>query len=293
MAARTINDPKARLATILTVPFMNCGAKLPVYALLVGAFFAANQANMMFALTLISWALALMAARILRWTVIKGEAAPFVMELPPYRLPSLKSLLIHMWERTWLYIKKAGTVILAVSVIIWAAMTFPGLPADQAAQWDQRIEAAATDEARLALEMEKSEAELSASVAGRLGQALTTLTAPLGFDWRTNVALVGGFAAKEVIVSTLGTAYAMGEVDPEDTTSLSEHLQKAAGWSPLAALALMIFVMVYAPCFVTVVVTAREAGWGWAAFGVVYSTALAYLLALLVYQGGRLLGLGI
>ena len=201
MATRTLNDPQARLATILTVPFMNCGAKLPVYALLIAAFFSDRQADMMFMLTAVSWILALLTARVLRWTILKGDPAPFVMELPPYRLPSLKGLLIHMWERTWLYIKKAGTVILAVSVVIWAAMTFPGLPADQVAQWDQRIEAAAGDELRQGIEAEKAEAELAHSVAGRIGRALGILTAPLGFDWRTNVALVGGFAAKEVIVS--------------------------------------------------------------------------------------------
>ena len=291
MAARTLNDHKARLATILTVPLMNCGAKLPVYALLIAAFFADKQADMMFALTIISWGLALIAARVLRWTVLKGESAPFVMELPPYRLPTFKGLLIHMWERTWLYIKKAGTVILGISILIWALMTFPGLPDDQTASWDARIEAASTEEARTTLEQEKAEAELEHSIAGRIGQGLSIITEPLGFDWRTNVALVGGFAAKEVIVSTLGTAYSLGDVDPEETESLSERLNKNPGWNPLAAFALMIFVMVYAPCFVTVVVMAREASWRWALFSVAYTTALAYVLALGIYQGGRLLGL--
>ncbi|MFH1136325.1 MAG: ferrous iron transport protein B [Pseudomonadota bacterium] len=292
MAARTLNDPKARLATILTVPLMNCGAKLPVFALLIAAFFADRQADMMFALTLISWGLALAAARVLRWTVLRGASAPFVMELPPYRLPTLKGLLIHMWERTWLYIKKAGTVILGVSILIWASMTFPGLPKDRAASWDAKIEAAATEDGRTAVEQEKSEAELEYSLAGRVGRGLSVVTAPLGFDWRTNVALVGGFAAKEVIVSTLGTAYSLGEVDPEEVEGLSDRLRKNPDWSPLAAFALMIFVMVYAPCFVTVVVMAREAGWRWALFSVVYTTGLAYVLALGVFQGGRLLGLG-
>ena len=291
MATRTLNDPKARLATILTVPFMNCGAKLPVYALLIAAFFAAQKANMLFLLTIISWSLALLAARVLRWTVLKGEASPFVMELPPYRLPSLKGLLIHTWERTWMYIKKAGTVILAVSILIWASMSFPALPEDQAAKWDSRIEAAASEDIQQHLEMQKAEAKLAYSVAGRLGQGLSAVTAPLGFDWRTNVALVGGFAAKEVIVSALGTVYSMGEIDPEESEGLSEHLQKAPGWTPLAAFSLIIFVMIYAPCFVTVVVTAREVGWRWAIFGVVYSTVLAYVLSLVVFQGGKLLGL--
>lgn len=293
MAARTLKDEKARLATILTVPFMNCGAKLPVYALLIGAFFAAREAQMLFALTLISWGLALLASRLLRWTVLKGESAPFVMELPPYRTPTIRGLLIHTWERTWQYIKKAGTVILAISILMWALMTFPGLPEEQTAQWEGKIQAAQSEEAQDELKRQMAQAGLANSVAGRMGNALTVITAPLGFDWRTNVALVGGFAAKEVVVATMGTAYSLGEVDPEETASLSERLSKEAGWNPLKAFALMIFVMVYAPCFVTVAVIRREAGgWKWALFAMAYTTVFAYVLALLVYQGGSLLGLG-
>ncbi len=293
MATRTLKDPKARLATILTVPLMNCGAKLPVYALLIAAFFAAKQAEVMFALTLVSWGLALVAARILRWTLLKGETAPFVMELPPYRMPTLKGLLIHTWERTWQYIKKAGTVILGVSVIMWALMTFPGLPEEQTAKWEARIAAAQSQEAKEQLSMQMAQAEVGHSVAGRMGRALTYVTAPLGFDWRTNVALVGGFAAKEVVVATMGTAYSLGEVEPEEAESLSSRLAKDPAWSPLMAFALMIFVMVYAPCFVTVVMIRRESGtWRWALFSMAYTTVLAYLLALVVFQGGKLLGLG-
>ncbi|BEQ14594.1 ferrous iron transport protein B [Desulfoferula mesophila] len=293
MAARTLKDPKARLATILTVPMMNCGAKLPVYALLIGAFFAAQQAQMLFALTLVSWGLALVAARVLRWTVLKGDTAPFVMELPPYRLPTLRGLLIHTWERTWQYIKKAGTVILGISILMWALMSFPALPEERAAAWEAKAEAAVTEEARQEIEYQQGQDELAYSVAGRLGRALNYVTAPLGFDWRTNVALVGGFAAKEVVVSTLGTAYSLGELDPEDTGGLSERLAKEPGWNPLKAFALMLFVMIYAPCFVTVAVIRNETGgWKWALFAMAYSTGAAYVIALLVYQGGKLLGLG-
>jgi ferrous iron transport protein B len=293
MATRTLKDPKARLATILTVPLMNCGAKLPVYALLIAAFFAAKQAEMMFALTLISWGLALLAARILRWTLLKGETAPFVMELPPYRLPTFKGLLIHTWERTWQYIKKAGTVILGVSVLMWALMTFPGLPAEQVAQWETRIEAAQSEEAKEVLRLGMAKAEVGNSVAGRMGRALTYVTGPLGFDWRTNVALVGGFAAKEVVVATMGTAYSLSGVDPDEYGSLSEMLANDPSWSPLLAFTLMIFVMIYAPCFVTVVMIRRETGsWNWALFSMAYTTVLAYVLALIVFQGGKLLGLG-
>jgi ferrous iron transport protein B len=272
---------------------MNCGAKLPVYALLIGAFFAAREAQMLFALTLISWGMALVAARILRWTVLKGETSPFVMELPPYRLPTLRGLLIHTWERTWQYIKKAGTVILGISILMWALMSFPSLPEERAAAWDAKAEAAASQEARQALEYQRGQDALAYSVAGRMGRALHYLTEPLGFDWRTNVALVGGFAAKEVVVSTLGTAYSLGELDPEDTVGLSERLAKEPGWNPLKAFALMLFVMIYAPCFVTVAVIRNETGgWKWPLFAVAYTTVAAYVISILVYQGGKLLGLG-
>ncbi len=138
MATRTLKEPKERLVTILVAPLMNCGAKMPVYALLIGAFFAEKQARMMLLLTLISWFMALMAGRIIRSTVLKGPSAPFVLELPPYRLPTLRGLLIHTWERTWMYIKKAGTVILAVSILLWAAMTFPSLPEEKSQVFEQR-----------------------------------------------------------------------------------------------------------------------------------------------------------
>ncbi|MBU1277410.1 MAG: ferrous iron transport protein B [Proteobacteria bacterium] len=293
MAARTLKDPKARLATILTVPFMNCGAKLPVYSLLIAAFFAHRQAEMLFLLTLISWGLGLSAAKLLRITLLKGQQAPFVMELPPYRAPTMKGLLIHTWERTWQYVKKAGTMILGVSVLMWAAMSFPGLPHEQEAAWQKRIQAAPGDAARLDVEAGRARDQLAHTLAGRAGRALTVFTDPLGFDWRANVALVGGFAAKEVIVSTLGVAYSLGEVNPEEAQSLSKRLAAEPGWNPLKAFALMIFVMIYAPCLATVVMIRKETGgWRWALFSVLYNTIIAYLLALAVYQGGRALGLG-
>ncbi|GAB7079321.1 ferrous iron transport protein B [Megalodesulfovibrio paquesii] len=270
MAARTLRSPKERLATILTAPFMTCGAKLPVFILITGVVMPDFQAVGMFGLTLMGWVMALVGARILRWTVIRGEATPFVMELPPYRFPTLRGLLIHTWERTWQYIKKAGTVILAISILIWAAMTYPSLPEDQAA--------AITDEAALA------EASLEYSAAGRIGKALEPLSSLAGFDWRTNIALVGGFAAKEVIVSTLGTAYSLGEVDAEDAGSLSEQLAANPNFTLAAAISLMLFVLIYAPCFVTVVTIWRESNWKWAVFSTVYSTVTAYVLAVAVFQ---------
>jgi ferrous iron transport protein B len=318
MATRTLKSPRERLATLLTVPFMNCGAKLPVFALLVAAFFSNNEATVMLTITAIAWLGALVVARVLRSTVIKGESTPFVMELPPYRWPTFKGLLIHTWERTWQYIKKAGTVILGISILLWALMTFPSLPETQVEQFEaqrqglletvnptvmaeldqegndmQLSEAAeALSDNLTAIDAAEAEAALRHSVAGRFGTAFEGLSSLAGFDWRTNIALVGGFAAKEVVVSTLGTAYSLGEVDPEETGSLASTLATTPGWSPLVAFSLIIFTIFYAPCFVAVVCIAKEAGsWKWGAFSMAFNTVLAFGLSVLVYQLGGALGL--
>lgn len=320
MASRTLKSPKEKLATLLTVPFMNCGAKLPIMALLVGAFFAENKALMMFFVTLIAWSGALLVAKLLRSTIISGPPTPFVMELPPYRLPTLKGLFIHTWERTWQYIKKAGTIILGISILLWALMTFPGLSESELARFENQrtaiTSAAPTGvlkELRLAeeskkyklsptseqvkkqlnlIERQKAETALKSSIAGIIGTSLEPVSQAAGFDWRTNIALIGGFAAKEVVVSTLGTAYSMGEVDPENSSSLGETLKNAPGWSPLVAFCLILFTIFYAPCFVTVVAIARESGsWKWAGFSMLFNTVLAFSLAAIVYQIGSATGL--
>lgn len=276
MAARTLRDPKERFATILSAPFMNCGGKLPVYALLIGAFFSSHEGLVLFLLTILSWVFAMLSAKLLRSTILRGESTSFVLELPPYRMPAFGSLLIHMWERTWLYLKKAGTVILLASILMWALMTFPALPEE---------EASALSGGQLI------QARLSNSMAGRTGKAVESFTRPLmGFDWKTNVALIGGFAAKEIVVSTLGTAYSMGEIDDEDAESLSERLASEEGWDPVMAFALIIFIMLYIPCIATVAVIRREThSWAWAGFSVLYTTVVALVMATLVYQIGSLL----
>lgn len=304
MATRTLRSPKERMATLLTVPFMNCGAKLPVLTLLIGAFFADHQARYMFFATVLAWIVALCAAKFLRMTVLKGESTPFVMELPPYRLPTFKGLLIHTWERTWQYIKKAGTVILGISILLWAAMTYPELPEENTVVYHQQRQhlqqqaAAATSEEEkkqisrtlLALQKEEAAAGLRNSIAGRIGVALEPISQLAGIEWRTNIALVGGFAAKEVIVSTLGTAYSLGDVAPEQSTSLTQRLASDPAWNPVVALAVLLFIMFYAPCFVTVVCIARESGsWKWAFFSMAFNTGFAFFLAAGVYQIGMLL----
>ncbi len=321
MASRTIKSRKERLATILTAPIMNCGAKLPIFAILVGTFFAAARGEMLFAITLISWVGALITAKILRLTVIRGESTPFVMELPPYRFPTLKGLCIHTWERTWQYIKKAGTVILGISILVWAMMTFPLLSPEKEAffeethreilrtyalenssrvlDYDIPEEELAPEELRireelLALEGRRAEEALENSLAGRMGKGMEKITRWAGFDWRTNIALLGGVAAKEVIVSTLGTAYSLGATDPEEAGSLSEVLKRSDEWSPLKALSVILFVIFYAPCFVTLVCIAKEAGsWTWGLFALVFNTLLAFLLSAGIFQLGSFLGIGI
>jgi ferrous iron transport protein B len=316
MATRTLRSPKERMATLLTVPFMNCGAKVPVLALLIGAFFTEYKALMMFLFTMLAWLVALCVAKFLRMTFLRGEATPFVMELPPYRYPTLRGLLIHTWERTWQYIKKAGTVILAISILLWAMMTYPGLPSTEQARFteqrqtlmaasapevvaeladerDDRSEAAVELAEKLAvINQQQAAAALRLSLAGRIGTALESLSQFAGFDWRTNIALLGGFAAKEVIISTLGTAYSMGEVDPEAPDSLSQRLQRSENWNRVIAVSALVFIMFYAPCFVTVACIAKEASWGWAVFSMAFNTVFAFTLAVLVYQVGMLLHLG-
>ncbi|MEW5908889.1 MAG: ferrous iron transport protein B [Thermodesulfobacteriota bacterium] len=297
MATRTLRSRRERLATLLTAPFMNCGAKLPVFALLIAAFFKENEAVIMVMITLVSWGGALLVAKFLRLTIIRGEPTPFVMELPPYRLPMLKGLIIHTWERTWQYMRKAGTVILGISVILWALMTFPGLPEDHRnqsiSQEDSQTSVSAkidgTDQTQ---SLKPNEAEaLKYSIAGRIGTGMEKISHLAGFDWRVNIALLGGFAAKEIVVSTLGTAYSLGEADPENSPPLSEKLSGPGGWRPLTGLSLLIFTMFYTPCFATVICISREAGsWKWGAFSMAFNTVLAFILAVAVFQIGSAIG---
>ncbi len=266
MATRTLRSPREKLATILTAPFMICGAKIPMILLLIGTFFKEGAAVALFWITIGTWIIALLVARIMRSTIIKGEAAPFVMELPPYRMPTLKGILIHTWERAWEYIKKAGTLILGISILLWAFMTFPMPPQDGTISTQSEV--------------------LKYSYAGRVGIALESLTSIAGFDWRVNIALLGGFAAKEVIVSTLATAYSLEESESE--TTLSEHLRQDPKWSRLHAISLLIFIILYSPCLATIVIMSREASWRWAIFSMVFNTSFAFIAAVAVFQIGKL-----
>lgn len=278
MASRTLDNKKDRLITMMVTPFMICGAKLPIFALFIGAFFAAEQgANMMFLMYALSVAIAFSSAWILEKTVFKGETSHFVMELPPYRIPTIQGLLLKMWERGWLYIKKAGTIILLISIIIWAGFTFPEMEPKEGM----------SEEAAASAQMEQS-------YAGRIGKFVEPAVRPLGMDWRGGVALMAGVAAKEVVVSTMGTIYSLGEVDPEETEPLKEALQNDPSWSPLKAFVFLVFCLIYLPCFVAMAVFYRESGPSakWTVFLIFWTTVMAWVASFAVYQGGRLLGLG-
>ncbi|MCK5707490.1 MAG: ferrous iron transport protein B [Candidatus Aureabacteria bacterium] len=278
MATRTLDSKKDRLITMMVTPFMICGAKLPIFALFIGAFFPSDQgANMMFLMYVLSLLLAFGSAWILKQFVFKGEIAHFVMELPPYRIPTLKGLLLKMWERGWLYIKKAGTVILLISIIVWAGFTFP--------QMD--VKDGISEESVASMQMEQS-------FAGRIGKLIEPAVKPLGLDWRSGVALIAGVVAKEVVVSTFGTMYRLGEIDPEEADTLQEALIKDTSWSPLKALSFLMFCLIYMPCFVAMAVFYRESGssWKWTCFLVFWTTIMAWSASFLVYQVGTLLGFG-
>jgi len=282
MATRTLENPRDRLVTMLVTPLMSCGARLPVYTLLIAAFFTPRAGgNILFSLYIIGIILAIIMARVFRTFLLPGDAEPFVMELPIYRLPTLKNILIHIWERTWLYLQKAGTVILAMSILMWGLFTFPSM--------DQQGNPYTS-----------SAVQLENSYAGSMGKAIEILIKPLGFDWRTGVALVSGLGAKEVVVSTMGTLYSIEDneaVANEESPSVKSFAQKVkeqSGFSPLVAYVLMIFTLIYVPCLASIAVIKRETnGWKWPAFTVGYTLALAWLVSFIVYQAGLWLGIGI
>ncbi len=301
MAARTLESPRDRILTILLVPLMSCSARLPVYLLFAGAFFGATAGTVIFSMYLIGIIAAIAMARILQKTILPTETTPFVMELPPYRMPTGKSILIHMWDRSKLYLHKMGGVILIASVVLWALGYFPR-KTEFSIAYDTRIaqlQSGATESGDAAdmageiarLENLKSAEELEYSYIGRLGEAIDPFVSPLGFNWQMGVALVPGFIAKEVVVSSLGVLYQMGET--EDIGGLIEVLRHPEeGITPLAAYAYMIFVLLYTPCIATVVVIRKEIGWKWMWFSTVMQLILAWGGAFIIYQGGKLLGWG-
>jgi ferrous iron transport protein B len=301
MATRTLEDERDRLATMMVLPLMSCGARLTIWMLLVPAFFSPEwRAPVLWGIYMGGMVLALLLALLLKRTVLRGQEAPFMMELPPYRLPTLRAAATRMQQRSWIYLRKAGTVILGISIVLWALTTYPRLSDEEL---ERRLAGGQTQSMMLAavgpatapparlggeaLQNRRTAERLKHSVAGHIGQALEPLLAPLGFDWKISTAMLGAFAAKEVFVAQMGIVYSMGEAD-EESEGLRQALQR--DYSPLTAVSLIIFLLIATPCMATLAITRRESGsWRWAALQVGGLTAVAYLLALVVYQTGRLL----
>jgi len=256
MATRTLENRRDRLITILINPLMSCTARLPVYVLFAGAFFPAYQGWVIFSLYLLGVALAILMGKLFKSVLFKGEVAPFVMELPPYRVPTLRGLFIHMWERGSCFVRKAGTIIFGVVVLVWALSNLP-----------PGVEYASPE-----------------SFIGRIGSFLAPALAPAGFGTReAAAALIFGILAKEVVVGTLGVLYGVGE------EGLSEVITQH--FTPLSAYAFMVMTLIYVPCVATIAAIRRETNsWGWTAFAVGYSLVLGWVMAVLVFQMGRLIG---
>jgi ferrous iron transport protein B len=299
MATRTLETHRGRMTTMLVAPLMSCGARLPIYTLIIPAFFpAAWQAEIMWIIYFTGIALAVICARILRSTLFKGgREEAFIMELPPYRVPTLKSVMLHMWQRSALYLKKAGTLILAASVILWCMTTFPE---KKTFSHDYKAEKAEITHSRLSPEKKEIETamvknrlhseKLAYTVAGRVGKFLEPVMKYIGFDWKISTALIGAFAAKEIFVSQLGIVYSIGETD-EQSETLRGKLRE--NYTPLQGFCIMLFCLISVPCMATIAVTRRESNsWKWALFQLSGLTVLAYIVTFIVYQAGTLLHIG-
>jgi ferrous iron transport protein B len=313
MATRTIESKSDRLVTMLILPFMSCSARYPVYILLIGAFFDSYQGTILFGIYLFGIMLAAIVAWMLKKTMFKQQTIPFVMELPPYRVPSLRSILKQTWFKGEQYLKKMGTVILVASMVIWALGYFPlGNAIDE--DFDKQIaeiETLASKEETKSLsidtetkiktlELERQQLKQENSFIGRLGKFIEPIIEPLGYDWKMGVSLIAGSAAKEIVISTMGVLY---QTDPgaNENLSLISKLQEAtylngpkkgeAVYSPLVAMSFMLFILIYFPCIAVIAAIKHESGkWKWSAFLAFYTTALAWIVAFITYQGGTLLG---
>jgi len=302
MSTRTLDNRKDRIMTMLIIPFMSCSARLPVYLLLIGAFFPGNKGLMLFAIYMIGILLAVLMALLLKKFMFNNQEVPFVMELPPYRVPTLKNTSIHMWFKAKQYLKKMSNVILLASVIIWALGYFPRnvqYSIDYSAQTklvetntqlSQKDKVAQISSLKLQQQAEKQEK----SYIGQLGHAIEPVIAPLGYDWKMGVSIVTGLAAKEVVVSSMGVLYQADENSGTLKDKLVEQKHSSGPKigqkviTPLVALGFMLFILIYFPCVAAVAAIKKEAGWKWAIFTIVYTTSLAWLVAFLTYQIGSL-----
>jgi len=272
MATRTIEDRKSRLITMLIVPLMSCSARLPVYIIIIGAFFPHNSALILFSLYIIGIVMSILMAKLFSKFIVKGESSPFVMELPPYRLPSGKSIMRHTWSKGEQYLRKMGTTILLASIIIWALSYYPRLD-----------------------ENSGNTTQIEHSYIGRIGKFIEPAIRPCGFEWKEGVSIITGVGAKEIVASTMGVLYATNsdaeplEEEDEETARLSRIIAHS-GMTPLTAYSFLIFILLYMPCIPACISIRNESGkWKWAIFTIFYTTALAWISSTLTYQIGQLI----
>jgi ferrous iron transport protein B len=334
MATRTIENPKDRLATILIAPFMSCSARLPVYTLMIAAFFSGQEKLLgvlsvgvviIMAMYLLGVVVAVAVAWVLKHTILKSPPPPLVLELPPYRMPNPLNVLQTIRARSWMFVRRAGTVILAISILLWALVTFPRMDAttgdagsssaattttaattsasapDERATTAQREEtvqpAAGASNVVEAVDGDNEGGQIRQSYAGRLGRFIEPAIAPLGFDWKMGIGLIASFAARETLVSTLSIVYNAGADATEESSSLIDAVRGARradgspAWTPLVAVSMMVFFVLACQCMSTIAIVRRETNsWRWPLFMVTYMLVLAYVASFVTYQGGRLLG---
>ena len=311
MATRVIPSRRDRLATIMAAPFMTCSARLPVYALLIAAVvpdqrvapFVNLQGLVLLGLYLFGIMGGILTALLLKRTTLRGPTPPFLLEMPPLRRPSTRSILVRLVERGRLFLVRAGTIIFTVSVVVWALATFPQSDTVEAQFALQRDEAQRSltggelEQTLADLGAQEAASQLEASALGRMGKAVEPLFKPLGWDWRISSAVIASFPAREVIVATLGTIYALGDVEDSDPRLITRI--RSAQWpdgsqvfTTPVAIGLMLFFALCLQCGATVAVIKRESGgWRWPLFAWTYMTTLAYVSAFVAYQVGTALGL--
>ena len=297
MATRTLENRKDRILTIITVPFMSCSARLPVYLLLISAFFTKHQGLILTSIYLLGIIMAVVTSLIVKRVAFKNVRDQFVMELPPYRIPTFRNAVIHMWDKSVQYLKKMGSVILVATVIIWALEYFPhrGPELDRYIEQIERVGedktlTEAEKSAQIAqLELDRSACQIENSYIGRFGKFVAPVFRPLGFDWQMGVSLITGFAAKEIVVSSMGVLYHSDAEADENSSALQKSLQNHT-WSsgpdigkpvftPWVAFGFMVFILLYFPCVAALTAIKREAGTGWMLFNIFYTTGVAWLAA--------------
>ena len=288
MAARTLKNERDRLLTLFIIGFMSCGARLPIYVLFVGAFFSeSNAGNILFLIYISGAIFGLIAAKVLKIVVFKSEDEPFVMEMPKYRLPSVRLIYHTVFNQAKMYLKKAGTYILAASLLIWFASNYPK-HLDIEHSYNEKIELTMNSDEKTTLKNELSQYNLEHSYLGYIGKYSEPLFQPLGFDWKMTIALETGLAAKEIVISTLSILYGLGSENDESSSSLMEKIKNNITIE--SAISFIVFVMIYLPCLAASMVFVREAGnWKYLAYLFIFTTISAWLLSFFAYNISKII----